>query len=96
VSGQVSPGQAGGISFAGMLGLLFIALKLVGAIAWSWWYVLAPVWIPIALVMLVMAFFTWLWAWYTFFPGDKPTPRPAGAPAAGQHGPAHRWPRRGR
>ena len=27
-----------------LLTLLFIALKLTGYIAWSWWAVLAPVW----------------------------------------------------
>lgn len=37
----------GGISFASLLGLLFIALKLTGTITWSWWWVLSPFWIPI-------------------------------------------------
>jgi hypothetical protein len=35
----------GSISFAGLLTLLFIALKLFGKISWSWWWVLAPMWI---------------------------------------------------
>jgi hypothetical protein len=40
-----------GISFASALGLVFIVLKLVGVIAWSWWWVLAPFWIPLAIAI---------------------------------------------
>jgi hypothetical protein len=35
----------------GILGLIFITLKLTGHIAWSWWWVLAPFWIPITIVV---------------------------------------------
>ena len=35
-----------GISFAGLLFLVFLVLKLTGAIAWSWWWVTAPLWAP--------------------------------------------------
>lgn len=41
------------IGFAGLLALLFIALKLTGVIAWSWLWVLAPLWIGVALVLVV-------------------------------------------
>lgn len=44
----------GGIGFSGLLGLLFIALKLCGVIDWSWWWVLAPFWIPIALFIVLI------------------------------------------
>lgn len=37
----------------GILGIVFIALKLTGHIAWSWWWVLAPFWIPLALVAVI-------------------------------------------
>jgi len=43
----------GGIGFVGALAILFIALKLMGYIAWSWWWVLAPVWIPAAFAAAV-------------------------------------------
>lgn len=43
-----------GIGFCGLLTVLFIALKLTGVIAWSWVWVLAPMWIPIALVIAVV------------------------------------------
>ena len=38
-------------SFPMLLGLLFITLKLVGTINWSWWWVLAPFWIPPAILL---------------------------------------------
>lgn len=41
--------------FLPALTLLFIYLKLVGHIAWSWWWVLAPLWIP-ALIVFIVAF----------------------------------------
>lgn len=46
--------STGGISFYSLLGLLFIGLKLGGVITWSWWWVLAPIWIPIALVIITL------------------------------------------
>lgn len=33
--------------------LLFIGLKLSGVISWSWWWVLSPFWIPLAIVFVV-------------------------------------------
>jgi len=32
--------------------ILFIALKLCGVVAWSWWWVLSPLWIPAILALL--------------------------------------------
>lgn len=32
--------------------VVFIILKLVGVIAWSWWWVLSPIWISAGLVLL--------------------------------------------
>ena len=32
----------------GVLAIVFIVLKLVGVIDWSWWYVLLPLWGPAA------------------------------------------------
>ena len=37
-----------------MLALLFIALKLTGTIHWSWLWVLAPFWVPWAIVLVVL------------------------------------------
>lgn len=44
-----------GIDFLGALTLIFITLKLCKVIAWNWWYVLAPIWIPIVIFLLVLA-----------------------------------------
>lgn len=44
----------GGVSFLSLLTILFIALKLLGAITWSWWWVLAPLWIPWFIALLVL------------------------------------------
>lgn len=44
----------GGIGFTGLLTLIFIVLKLCGVISWSWWWVLAPAWIPLALGISIL------------------------------------------
>ena len=41
----------GGIGFCGLLAIVFIALKLIGKIDWSWWWVLAPLWAPTAIII---------------------------------------------
>lgn len=43
-----------GISFTGALTLIFITLKLTHVIDWSWAWVLAPMWIPLALVAVIL------------------------------------------
>jgi hypothetical protein len=43
------------IGIGGVLLILFITLKLCGVIQWSWWWVLAPVWIPIVLTVAMGA-----------------------------------------
>lgn len=43
--------SGGGIGFLGMLTILFIGLKLTNNIDWSWWWVLSPMWLPIAVVI---------------------------------------------
>lgn len=43
-----------GISFTGALTLIFITLKLTDVIDWSWVWVLAPLWIPLALVAVIL------------------------------------------
>lgn len=38
--------NSGGIGFCGILTIVFITLKLTNFIAWSWWWVLSPMWLP--------------------------------------------------
>ncbi len=46
--------SSGGIGFTGLLALIFITLKLTGTIHWSWIWVLAPLWIPAVIVIIVL------------------------------------------
>jgi hypothetical protein len=42
----------------GILGLIFVTLKLaeIGVVVtWSWWWVLSPFWIPLAIVLAIFA-----------------------------------------
>lgn len=47
--------QSGGIGFCGLLAIVFITLKLTNYIDWSWWWVLAPIWIPFCIVLIIFA-----------------------------------------
>lgn len=51
--GNSSSSSSSGIGFSGLLTIAFIVLKLMGYIAWSWWWVLSPLWISFALVALI-------------------------------------------
>ena len=42
------------IGLADQLLVVFIVLKLTGVIAWSWWWVLSPLWIPVAIFTIVV------------------------------------------
>ena len=46
--------SGGGVSFLGLLAIVFIACKLCGVISWPWLWVLAPLWGPIALACVLM------------------------------------------
>lgn len=43
----------GGISILGLLGVLFVGLKLTGYITWSWWWVTLPFWGGLAVFAIV-------------------------------------------
>lgn len=51
---QIRQSGGGGISFMSLLTIVFIVLKLCSVIKWSWWWVLAPMWIPTLLVIVAM------------------------------------------
>lgn len=37
----------------GLLAVVFVALKLLGKVAWSWWPVLSPIWITVGGIALI-------------------------------------------
>ena len=43
------------IGFFGLLFLIFLVLKLTGYIAWSWWLVASPLWVPLGLLVGLLA-----------------------------------------
>lgn len=47
-------GAASGISFFGAMFLLFLGLKLVGYVDWSWWIICAPLYGPWILLFFVV------------------------------------------
>ena len=48
----MKPTVSGELTFLNMLLILFIAFKLAGVIAWSWWWVLSPLWISGGLILI--------------------------------------------
>lgn len=46
--------SSGGIGFLGLLQIVFIVLKLIDKIDWSWWWVLAPTWISACIVFVAV------------------------------------------
>ena len=48
--------STGSFPIFGILGLIFITLKLCHVIDWSWWWVLAPFWGVALLVIMILSF----------------------------------------
>ncbi len=46
-----STGSSSGVSILGLLGVMFVGLKLTEVIAWSWWWVLLPFYGGLALIL---------------------------------------------
>lgn len=47
-----------GVTFASLLFLLFLALKLTHVIDWSWWWITAPIWGPFVIVVVALIIIT--------------------------------------
>ena len=47
-----SESSSNGIGVFGLLGVVFVALKLTGYIDWSWWYVTLPFWGGLAFALI--------------------------------------------
>lgn len=52
MSKEQNVSYSGGIGFTGLLTIVFVILKLLEKIDWSWWWVLSPLWISFLLVMV--------------------------------------------
>lgn len=50
-------GSSSGIGIGGVLTIVFVVLKLVGVIDWKWVWVLSPLWISAALVVIGVAIY---------------------------------------
>jgi len=46
-------GSSGGMGVGGVLGIVFVVLKLVGVIDWPWVWVLCPFWIMFAIALVI-------------------------------------------
>lgn len=46
--------RGSGLGFFTVLGLIFIALKLMGYITWSWWLVLLPLYGSVILYIIAL------------------------------------------
>lgn len=53
-SAKAKAKASGGIGFCGLLTIVFIVLKLIGIIKWNWFWVLSPLWLPTAMVGLIL------------------------------------------
>jgi len=46
--------SSSGIGFTGLLTIVFITLKLLGTINWSWWWVLSPMLISTSIILIIL------------------------------------------
>ena len=53
MSDNASSGSSG-LGLPMVLFLIFLVLKLCDVIAWSWWWVSSPLWIPVALLIVIL------------------------------------------
>ena len=47
--------SSSGIGLGTILFVVFLILKLTGNINWSWWWITAPLWLPVVLVGVVLS-----------------------------------------
>lgn len=47
---------SGGINTTSILGIAFVILRLCGVIHWPWLWVTTPFWIPLAIILAILAF----------------------------------------
>lgn len=55
-----SNNSSGGMTFLGVLQIVFIVLKLCKVINWSWWLVLIPLWIELIISVILIGIMIWI------------------------------------
>lgn len=55
--------SGGGMGLLGVLQVIFIVLKCIGVIDWTWGQVLIPLWIELGLVAIgmIVSWISWWW-----------------------------------
>lgn len=48
------------MNYCSVLSLIFIVLKLCDVIAWSWIWVLSPIWIGVIFNLLILGVLAWI------------------------------------
>lgn len=54
---EKSSSSNSGIGIFGMTFIVFLVLKLIDVIDWSWWWVTAPLWGPVSLFLVGLGIF---------------------------------------
>lgn len=55
--------KSGSVGFSGLLFITFLVLKLTEVIDWSWWWIFAPLWIPVSIALVGLGIWG-LWILY--------------------------------
>ncbi len=51
--GKTNPSPATGLSLPVVVFVVFLILKLTNLVKWSWWWITSPLWIVVALVVVL-------------------------------------------
>jgi len=51
--GKKNPSPATGLSLPVVVFVVFLILKLTDLVTWSWWWITSPLWIVVALVVVL-------------------------------------------
>jgi len=57
---EINNSSSGGVGFVGLLTIVFVVLKILGKIDWSWFWVLSPLIFTTALVFIFLIVYLWL------------------------------------
>lgn len=55
---SASKNTGGGLGLCSILFIVFLVLKLCNVIDWSWWWVTAPLWGPLAIAVVIAIIWT--------------------------------------